>query len=320
MNNEIESLVNNGTAWFPEGVSTVSADVDILFYVIFYGSIVISLIMFFIGLFFLIKYKRNSSNLKAEKHVIHSTKLEIIWTVIPVIIVSFIFYFGYKGYLSMVIPPQNAIQINVTAKKWAWEFEYPDTGVRVDKEFVIPVNTPVKLVMTSQDVIHSFYLPNFRMKKDVVPNRYTKLWFQATREGVFQVFCTEYCGDGHSAMLGSVRVVSEAEYEKWASAGDPDAELSLPELGEKLYTSKSCNVCHSTDGSPKTGPTWKGLFGSTRSFQNGSDQVADENYIIESIQDPAAKVVKGYAPIMPMFNTLSEREVNGIIEYIKTLK
>ena len=320
MNNEVQNLVSNGTRWFPEGVSTVSNDVDVLFYVIFYGSIAISLVMFFIGLYFLIKYKRNAFNLKASEHVIHSTKLEILWTVIPVILVSFIFYYGYKGYLKMVVAPQDSIQINVTAKKWAWEFEYLETGVRVDKEFVVPVNTPIKLIMTSEDVIHSFYVPNFRIKKDIVPNRYTKLWFEATSEGVYQIFCAEFCGNGHSAMLGTVRVVSEADYQDWVSAGDPNAELPLKELGEKLYNSKACNVCHSIDGTSKTGPTWKGLFGSKRSFIKAPDQMVDENYLIESIQDPTLKVVKGYAPVMPMFNTLSEREINGIIEYIKTLK
>jgi cytochrome c oxidase subunit II len=176
--------------------------------------------------------------------------------------------------------------------------------------------------MTSDDLIHSFYIPNFRMKRDVLPNRYTTLWFQAEKVGTFQLFCTEFCGDGHSMMLGSVRVLSQEDYDAWvANGGSEGGDQPLDQVGAKLYTSRGCNACHTLDGANGIGPTWKGLFGSKRAFVSGGSKVADEDYLRESIVNPAANIVQGYQPVMPaMGDLLSDREVSALIEYIKTLK
>lgn len=188
-------------------------------------------------------------------------------------------------------------------------------------EVVVPVNTPIKFLMTADDVLHSMFIPNMRVKKDIIPNHYTRLWFEATRTGTFQMFCTEYCGDGHSNMLATLTVLSHSEYQSWLQSSGGDEDLPLRELGQKLYTSKACNTCHSLDGSVKTGPSWKGIFSADRALGDGSSVKIDENYIRESIVNPQAKVVKGFAPVMPTYKgLLSDREINGLIEYIKTLK
>lgn len=213
------------------------------------------------------------------------------------------------------------MEIRVTGKKWLWQFEYPKEGVQSMGEFVVPVNQPVKLIMTSDDVLHSFYLPNFRQKRDVLPNRYTRLWFKPNREGVFQVFCTEFCGDGHSVMLATLRVVSNEEYKAWLKDNSSTEDIALKDLGPMLYTKNSCNTCHSTDGSPASGPSWKGIYGAERALTDGSVVTIDDDYIAESIVNPKEKVVAGYQPIMPTYKgLLTDREITAIIEYIKTLK
>jgi cytochrome c oxidase subunit 2 len=175
--------------------------------------------------------------------------------------------------------------------------------------------------MTSEDVVHSFYVPNFRVKKDVIPNRFTRVTFLPDKVGNYQIFCAEFCGDGHSQMLGSIRVVTKEDYEKWQKEQNSGADLPLDQLGEKVYNSKGCSTCHSIDGSPKTGPSWKGIWGQTHKLEGGASVKVDENYIKESVLDPKAKIVAGFQPVMPTFSgLLSEREINGIIEYIKKLK
>ncbi|MFQ5641744.1 MAG: c-type cytochrome, partial [bacterium] len=181
---------------------------------------------------------------------------------------------------------------------------------------------PVKLLMSSKDVIHSFFVPSFRVKMDVLPNRYTALWFEATQEGEFDLYCTEYCGKGHSEMLGKVVVMREQDYNDWLkSAAEASMQLSLVDYGEQLYRTKACITCHSIDGSANQGPTWKGVFGATEKLADGSEVVVDENYIRESILNPFARITAGYQPIMPPFQgILSDRDVDALIEYIKTLK
>lgn len=321
MTPETQSLVSKGTFLLPESASTLSSNVDSLFYFLFWGSVIIFVGMVIVGAWFAYKYKRTATNQKAEEHMIHNTALEVSWTVIPLIIVMIIFAWGYKDYLRLTVVPPDAKEIRVTGKKWLWEFEYAKDGIKLLNEVVVPVNTPIRLVMTSEDVIHSFFVPNFRIKRDVLPNRYTRIWFEATEVGDYQIFCTEYCGDGHSNMLASLRVVSESQYVEWLASGNSNDDLPLDELGKKLYTSKACNTCHSTDGSNMTGPSWKGLYGSSRSLADGSKVTADDNYIRESIVNPAAKVVGGYPPVMPTYaGLLSDRDIAGLIEFIKGVK
>jgi cytochrome c oxidase subunit 2 len=213
------------------------------------------------------------------------------------------------------------MEIIVTGKKWLWEFEYPD-GTRSLNDLHVPVNKPVKLIMHAEDVIHSFYVPAFRLKRDVLPGRYTELWFTATEPGVHQVYCTEYCGKGHSDMLARIYVDTPEEYEVFLREGDEQVrKMPLKDLGKLVYENKGCATCHSIDGSRGQGPSFKGIWGKTERGANGKEYLVDENYIRESILMPNAVVVQGYEPIMPTFQgLLREREILGVIEYIKSLQ
>lgn len=322
MDNKIvnESLMG-GRGWFPADASTFGYYVDDLYYFILWGSILLFIGIMGVAAYFVWKYRKRKGYTQAGgEHVTHNTWLEFSWTVPPLILSLFIFYWGFTGFLEMSAPPKNGEEIMVVGKKWMWQFEYKN-GSKSLSEMVVPVNTPIKLIMTSEDVLHSFYSPNLRVKRDVLPNRYTTLWFEATRTGNFQLFCTEYCGDAHSQMLGTIRVVSAKEYADWlANSGAIDESLPPEEVGKKIYTSKGCVACHSVDGSSMAGPTWKGLWGAKRSFPGGST-TADENYIKESILVPGAKVVNGFQPVMPSYTGLmNDREIAGVIAYIKTLK
>lgn len=315
----IESLVHNGTLLFSEAASDFTSGVDWLFYFILAVSTVIFLIILVIGGWFLVKYKKSKTNLRASGQMVHFPLLEVSWTLGSFVILMFIFFVGYKDYLSMTVAPPGSMEVHASAKKWLWNFRYP-SGVQTINELVVPVDTPVKLLMSSEDVVHSFYLPNLRVKKDVYPNRYTYVWFQANRTGNFQVFCTEYCGDGHSDMTAVLRVLEKDDYEKWLINGNSTDDISIDKLGQQLYVSKGCNACHTVDGGNSVGPTWKGLFGSMRSFSGGT-VLADENYIRESIVEPNAKVLTGFSPVMPTYSgMLSDREIDAIIYYIKNLE
>jgi cytochrome c oxidase subunit II len=300
--------------------STLAPNVDNLFMFIsavntFFFVLVAGLIIVFVK-----KYRRRSPD-EITPHITHHQTLEIVWSVLPLLILIGIFFWGFHGYVKAQIAPANSIEIQVTAKKWVWQFEYPD-GMRTLNDIHVPVNRPVRLVMNSEDVIHSFFVPAFRIKKDVLPNRYTEVWFHATTPGVYQVLCTEYCGKGHSDMLAKIHVDDDATYQKWLVEGDEEMKkMPLKELGLLVYENKGCATCHSLDGSRGQGPTWKGLFGQTRQFADGSSAVADENYIRESVLDPQKHVVQGFEPVMPTYQGLMRpRELLGAIEYIKSLK
>ena len=317
---KIESLMHKGTAFFPEAVGPFADNVDSLFYFIFWGSIIIFVGIILITVYFLLAYKRKKDSQLATGQMTHNTLLELAWTIPPTILVLIVFVWGFKGFLHMSVAPLGAQEIHVNAKKWFWEFGYPN-GNKAIGELVVPINTPIALIMSSEDVLHSFFVPNFRIKRDVLPNRYTKLWFEADKVGNYQVFCTEYCGDGHSAMLGVIRVVSAEDYKAWLADANSGDDLPLDKLGEKLYTSKACVTCHSTDGSAKVGPSWKGLFDANRPIAGGSTVKADENYIRESIVNPGAKVVAGFDNVMPTYaGSLNDREISALIAYIKTLQ
>ncbi|MBD3223161.1 MAG: cytochrome c oxidase subunit II [Caldithrix sp.] len=313
--------MDKGESFFlPAPSSTVAGEVDALFNFILIASTVLFFIVVFGSIFFAIRYRRRNGKRQYTSEKAHNTKLEIIWTIIPTILVVIVFFWGFSTYLKMHVVPKDALQIKATGQKWFWQFEYKD-GASSTNELVVPVGKPVEITLSSTDVIHSFYVPNFRIKMDALPNRYTKTWFEATQEGTFDLFCAEYCGTGHSKMIGTVKVVSEREYDEWLENNAISGEgLSLVELGEKLYTSKACNTCHSIDGTPNTGPTFQGIFGRQEKLQDGTDITADENYIRESILNPQAKIVSGYQPVMPTYqNILKDREVDALVEYLKTL-
>lgn len=316
----MNSLMQEGTTFFPKAVGPFAAGVDNLFYFIFWGSILIFVGITLVTLYFLIAYKRKRNDQLATQQLTHSTALELSWSIPPTILVLIIFAWGFKDFLKMSVAPLNTQEIHVKGKKWFWEFEYPG-GNKAIGELVVPINTPIALIMSSEDVIHSFFLPNFRVKRDVLPNRYTKIWFEADKVGNYQIFCTEYCGDSHSGMLAVLRVLSPTDYANWLAEANAGDDLPLEALGERLYAAKACITCHSVDGKPSVGPTWKGIYDQTHTFGNAPAAKVDENYIRESVMNPGAKVVTGYDNVMPTYaGSLSEREIDALIAYIKTLK
>ena len=306
--------------FLPPGHSTFSGEVDSLFHFILYASAVFLAIVVFGIIFFVLRYRRRPKEGVVEGPT-HSTALEIIWSVIPTILVVIVFFWGFRLYLKMSIPPKDALEIKVTGQKWFWTFDYPN-GANTLNELVVPVGKPVKLLMSSRDVIHGFYIPDFRIKMDVVPNRYTITWFEAVQTGVFNIFCTQYCGKGHSEMIAKVKVLGEREYNDWLISETKAGEgMSLEDFGAKLYVSRACVTCHSVDGTANVGPSLKMIFGHQVKLADGSSVSADENYIRESILNPQARIVAGYQPVMPTFQgILNDRELDALIAYIKSLK
>ncbi len=311
----------SGSLHMPPANSTIAGEVDALFYFIFYTAIVLFVLVMAFTTYFIIKYRRKGKR-ELTSGVAHNTKLEILWTVIPAILVIIVFVWGFKTYLRMNIAPADALEIKATGQKWFWVFDYPN-GANSMNDLVVPAGKPVKLLMSSQDVIHSFFVPDFRVKMDVLPNRYTITWFEAINPGEYDIYCTEYCGKGHSEMLGKVKVLNEEDYEAWlaAAAVDIPEGMSLEEAGAQLYTSKACATCHSIDGSPGVAPSFLAKFGSKEALVDGSEVLVDENYVRESILNPQAKIVQGYQPVMPTYQgVLTDRQIDALIAYMKTLK
>ena len=271
----IESLTKKGSLYLPENISENLNQFDILFYVIFWLSALLLVGLLIFGLVFIMSGKRVRDDQKAKKQITHNIKLEVIWTIIPTFIVLIIFVWGFKEYLVMRTSVPNSLEIYVKGKSWFWEFTYPNGKKTID-ELVVPVNQPIKLIMSSDDVLHSFFLPNLRIKRDVIPNRYTYLNFQANKLGNYRIFCTEYCGDQHSNMIAVLSVVDDKEYTDFLTKVDFDDSIPLSEAGKGIYTKKGCNACHSIDGTDMVGPTWKGLYGLKREFTDGTSEIADE--------------------------------------------
>lgn len=310
-----------GSLFMPAANSTIAGDVDALFNFILYASVAIFVIVVTVTVYFLFKYRRKGKR-ELTSGVDHNLKLEIFWTIIPTILVFIVFFWGFNTFLKMNVSPGDALEIKVTGQKWFWTFDYPN-GSKGVNELIVPEGKPVKLLLSSTDVIHSFFVPEFRLKMDAVPNRYTMAWFEATAAGEYNIFCTEYCGKGHSEMLGKVKVLSEEDYEKWLAASSVDIPegMSLEEAGEELYVSRACNTCHSIDGSAGVAPTFKGVFGKTEQFTDGTEMIVDENYLRKSILNPQAQIVVGYPPVMPTYQgVLTDRQIDALIVYIKSLK
>lgn len=311
--------------WLPIDASVTSRNVDWVWDFLIWMSVLTTLAIFVAMFHFVTKYKAKSraANEHAEPSAEHNTTLEIAWSVLPLFVCIALFVWGFKGFVDLRTPPKDAMELHATGQKWKWTFDYkcPTTGMTEDTLHV-PIDRPVRLLINSVDVLHAVYIPAFRTKMDAVPGRYTDLWFQATRAGEYPMFCAEYCGTSHSDMLTKVVVHAPGEYEKWLDKACKDADsLTGPERGKQLYTKQGCDTCHSIDGTPKIGPTWKGLFGKMETMADGSSHKVDENYLRESMLDPAAKVVKGYAPSMPTYQgKLSDKDLDGLIEYMKTLK
>ncbi len=303
-------------------------------------------------IYFAIKYR--SSVVKKTRYITGNHLLEGIWIAVPTILLLVIFGWGYVVYRDMTQSPIDAYEIRVIGKQWLWTFQY-DNGTTTVGELYVPINKPVKLIMTSQDVLHDFFIPNFRVKQDVVPGMYTSVWFEARVPGKHQVFCAEYCGTSHSGMLAQVIALDDTQWKAWLAGGKitdvpkatdeigaadaPRGTLTsqadtlrvaqaAPELkrvsmvmqGKNVFESKGCVSCHSVDGTHKIGPSAKGLYGSKPELMDGTHVTADENYLRESIESPQAKLVKGYSPVMPTFKGLiDETEMNALLAYFKSI-
>jgi cytochrome c oxidase subunit 2 len=305
--------------WLPDQTSTVAGDFDATWGLVYWISVFFFVLITFLVIWFAIRFRHREGH-RAEGTATHNTPLEVFWTAIPLLIVVVLFWKGYKSYLNMVTPPENAYEVQVTAQKWNWLFTYPNGYISPDLH--VEQDTPVRLVMSSQDVIHSFFVPEFRVKQDVVPGRYTKLWFQAVKPGEYDIYCTEYCGTDHSSMLAKVIVHEPGMFDPWLEeASDIFRDRSLPEVGELLYNQRGCKQCHTVDGSAGTGPTFYGVYGSSHGLADGGSVTVDENYIRESILEPRAKITAGYDAVMPTYQgRLKDKEITAIIEYLKTLQ
>ncbi len=310
----------------PAARSTLSQGFDTIYLVLYWMSVVLFFLIVGAAFYFAYRYKRQPGDEeKLSSPPFHSTSLELFWSVGPLLVCIGFFHWGVKEYMNSRVAPAGAYEIRVTGQKWSWNFEYP-TG-KQDRDLYVPAGRPVKLIMTSKDVLHSFFVPNYRIKYDVIPGRYSMVWFEAPEVGEDQIYCTEYCGRDHSMMLSKVFVRPPAEFDKWVNdftprCGTPPRDCVSPaEYGKELYTKRACISCHSIDGTRLVGPSFKGLYGKTEQFADGSSQVVDDNYIRESILNPTAKIVQGYAPQMPTYQgQLKEPELAGIIDFIKSLK
>jgi len=305
--------------WLPAQLSTHGAGVDRLFYFIFWISVFFFFVILAMATFFLVKYRRIGGQVVRRDSAHHNTGLELIWSGIPLAIVLTIFVMGFRSYMDLTTPPEKSYEITVNAQKWNWSFTYPNGYV--DSELHVPSERPVNLIMTSTDVIHSFFVPELRAKQDVVPGRYTKLWFQTTQPFEGKVLCAEYCGTEHSGMQARFIAHPPEEFDEWLrKAADFVSQLPPVEAGQLLYQKRGCAQCHSIDGAGGIGPTFRGSFGNRRQFTDGTSGTMDENYIRESLLNPRAKTVAGFDPVMPTFQgRLKEKEVEAIIAYIKSL-
>ena len=299
---------------FPQQASTVAPQVDALYLFLVLITTFFSLLIALLILFFAVKYKRTPTR-KAEQ--IHgSTLLEIIWTVIPLGISMVIFGWAATIYFHQRRPPANALELYGVGKQWMWKFEYSG-GQREINSLHVPTGRPVKISMISQDVIHSFFVPAFRVKYDVLPNRYNTVWFEATQPGTYHLFCSQYCGTKHSAMIGEVVVMKPEDFEAWLGSGK--AEGSMAANGEKYFQELGCITCHRPDSGAR-GPNLQALYGRPVRLSDGRTVIADDNYIRESVLDPAAKIVSGFQPIMPTFKGIvNEDGMLQLIAYIKSL-
>ena len=301
-------------SFFPRAASTVAGEIDRI-YLFLVGMTAFAAAGIASALiYFAIRYRRRKGH--AAQQVEGSLPLEIFWSAVPLVLWLFVFGWNAKVYLDMHRPPADGMEVLVTGKQWMWKVQHP-TGQREINSLHVPVNTPINLTMISEDVIHDFYMPAFRIKRDVVPGMYTRIWFEATEVGTYHLFCAEYCGTKHSEMGGQVVVMDPSDYEAWLE-GQP-AAASPVEAGELLFEGQRCETCHSA-GSGQRGPDLAGRFGTVVELEGGREVVFDEEYVRESILEPKAKISKGYAPLMPTYRgQVTETQIQHLIAYLKSL-
>jgi cytochrome c oxidase subunit II len=324
-------------AWaMPTDASNFAPNIDNLYFFI----LAISLFFFVLVMgamgWFMWKYRRQSEDQKTSS-ITHNGKVEFLWSAVPAVLLVVIFIWGEIDFVRQSTPPPDAIDVRVTGRQWYWTVEYPDyPGVQLTSSveepivsMIVPKGRPIRLTMTSEDVLHSYYIPAFRLKRDVVPGRYTNFWFEATRIGEFNLFCAEYCGDQHSAMTGVIKVLEYEQFEaaiREAGKLEPKADETPAQFGERIYKRRGCNACHSLDGSKSTGPTWQGLVGRTETFTDGTSLTITaesiDNYVKESVLTPQAKVVAGYTGTnMPSYQgQLNDQHIQAVVAFMKTLK
>jgi cytochrome c oxidase subunit 2 len=321
--------------FLPEQASTVAPAVDHLHYFVITTTFIASAIIGLGALGLFIRYRRRSE-IDTTPKITPPAWLEVIIIGLPFAFFILWFFIGFAQFIRITTPPPGSMDIYVMGKQWMWKFAYPD-GPNSIGTLRVPMGRPVRLVMTSRDVIHSFYVPAFRIKQDVIPGRYTQTWFQATQTGTFPVYCAEFCGTDHSLMHGEIVVVRQEEFDDWLSEQrralssrqdmaptsietTPPLE-SMAEQGQRLAAQFACLKCHTVDGTPHIGPTWLDLYHRQEKLSNGSMILVDEGYMTESMMDPQAKIVAGFGPVMPTFQgRLTAPEAAAIIEYIKTLR
>lgn len=301
---------------FPEAASSVAHEVDLIYFFILAVCSFFAILVSALVVFFAVKFRRrHPDEVGADIH--GSIALELLWTIIPFVLSMVMFIWGADLFFRIARPPADSMEVFVVGKQWMWKVQHPE-GVREINELHVPVNRNVKITLGSEDVLHDYYIPAFRVKMDAVPGKLTTMWFRATKPGTYQIFCAEYCGTQHSGMIGHVTVMEEHDYEAWLAGGRSTG--TAVENGERLFTDLACITCHKTDTSGR-GPVLAGVFGSPVRLMDGRTVVADENYLRESIVNPQAKIVLGYQPIMPTFQgTVSEENLMQLIAYIKTLK
>ena len=328
----ITMLAQSDSFWMPVRASSYAGDVDRVFYFILGVATFFFTLITVLMILFVVRYRRRAGQ-AAEASPNHSFKLELTWTIIPVIIVIAIFIMGFRGFMNMTTEPANSYEIVVTAYKWAWAFTYPNGYV--DSNLHVPANRPIKLVLTSQDVIHSLFVPAFRIKKDAVPGRYNRTWFEATEVNTdpgYDLLCAEYCGTSHSAMIAKVFVHDPSEFNSWLEqASQWEGRMTPLQRGAQLYSQRGCTQCHSTDGHAVIGPTFKNLWDrtveGTTAFTDGrklsqllGPDYGAEDYIRESLYKPDNHTVAGYTPAMPSYEgQIKENDLPAMIAYLKSL-
>jgi cytochrome c oxidase subunit 2 len=305
-------MLNNFPLW-PVQASTMARSVDALYIFLLIVTGMMTLLIFICLVYFAARFRHRPGVPAVQIDGSHA--LEITWSTIPFLIFMVIFAWGALVYFKERTPPADATEVYVVAKQWMWKLEHAE-GQREINQLHVPVGRDVKMIMTSQDVIHSFYIPAFRIKQDVLPGRYTVSWFRATKPGTYHLFCAEYCGTQHSGMVGDIVVLEPAQYETWMNGGSTGP---LSASGEKIFAELGCATCHRADTQGR-GPNLQGVFGKPVQLEDGRTVTADENYVRECILDPGAKRVKGFQPIMPTFQGLvTEEQVNALVAYIKSI-
>ena len=301
---------------FPEQASSVSRQIDLLYFALIAVSAVMLALIFLTIIYFVFKYRRGKMVDRTPARL-PEMKIEIAWTVLPLLLMMGMFAWGADLYFKVERPPPDALEINVIGKQWMWKVQHPE-GNREINELHVPAGRNVRLTMASQDVIHSFFIPAFRTKQDVVPGRYTTEWFRATKPGSYHLFCAEYCGTQHSGMNGRVVVMKPAEYQTWLTRGQPGSTLA--QAGEKLFRDLGCSGCH-MGSSIVRAPPLEGLYGKPVPLQSGQIVIADEGYIRDSILLPNSQISAGYEAVMPSFQGhISEEQLLELIAYIKSLR